>query len=161
MKLHHSINNINTFFFFFFLICCCFCSDIISYESGTWCDNTENDTTGAERVNQIIIIIYLLEKINKKSTYRQHCMTMGCKHSPQVIIQVLIIPPVRYTEQSFPDCHTVITLSLCSPLLQIISITDNLNVMCVALAVLKGFPSGPSHCLPAVSVCIACAQKKG
>lgn len=94
---------------------------------------------------------------NKKKSQARCGTTMTCKHSPQVIIQVPIIPPVHYAEQSFSYCHIVITLSLCSLLLQIISITDNLNVMRVARA--KRFSQWPIT-LPPCWVCLYSLRPK-
>lgn len=51
----------------------------------------------------------------------------------------LNIQVVRYAEQSFAHCHTVITLSLCTLLLQNISIVGNLNVMHVLFEHTKRF----------------------
>lgn len=51
----------------------------------------------------------------------------------------LIIQVVHYAEQSFAHCHTVITLSLCTPLLQNISIVSNLNAMYVLFEHTKRF----------------------
>lgn len=141
------------FLLFLFLLWRCFCLGYF-YESDAWCGNTENYTTGAVTVNQIIMIIIMIKKTTSQP---RGGTTLTCKHSPQVIIQVLIIRPVHYAEQSFSYCHTVITLSLCSPLLQIISITDNLNVMRVARA--KRFSQWPIT-LPPCWVCLYSPRPK-
>lgn len=118
----------------------------------------ENYTTGAVTVNQIIIIIYK-KKNNPTTNSPEHCMTMGCKHSPQVIIQVLIIPPVHYAEQSFSflsHCNYTVTL-----LSAVTNHIDHRQSKCHACCAgrAKRFSQWPIT-LPACCVCLYSLRSK-
>lgn len=96
--------------------------------------------------------LYIYFKKTTTTHRLQHCMTMGCKHSPRVIIQVLIIPPVHYAEQSFLLSHCNYTVALHSAVTNHIDHRQSkCHVCCAGRA--KRFSQWPIT-LPACCVCL-------